>query len=589
MPIEKPNDAEDESAPTSGSIAPTFPVDETIDEHVPINAPLGLAGFDVLEMAESSQKRQSQQLGDFRLLREIGRGGMGVVFEAEQVSLHRRVALKVLRFTPHSDADAITRFRREAETVAHLHHTNIVPIFYVGFEQGVHFFAMEYIRGRSLADVLGETTEPIDPMTAMNWGVQVADALAHAHQRGVIHRDIKPSNLLLDEDDQIWLTDFGLAMRLDTVTLSMTGAVIGTPRYMSPEQASAARDRLDHRSDLYSLGATLYELMTGRPVYLAETPQGVIDQILNQEPVAPRTLSPALTRDMETILLKCLAKQPEQRYESAHALAEDCRAVLDGRPIKTRRASWIERSTQWAQKHRSALKSTARSVAATATLLLAVLLLTQAYQQSQRVPVSFVTDAPPLAAVIRDSSGELVTRQTVPTQQPIEIAAGEYQVQVYGENRLSETYGVNLLRGHSPMFNVDLDESLLMPPLEVNGAYKLVSANGQSLIVMMDDSGLRCLDPQQNRLRWTVALEKAAQPLLKPATGWVWSWKRLMSSSPFTGWGSFDLRPFIVSPAVDLNGDAVDDLILAARHQAMVLAISGNAAACCGPRHAAMI
>ncbi|WP_372717039.1 protein kinase [Novipirellula sp.] len=457
-----------------------------------------------------------------------------------------------------------------------MHHTNIVPIFYVGLEHGVNFYAMEFIQGQSLADVLAERAEPIDPMTAMKWGVQVADALAHAHQRGVIHRDIKPSNLLLDQEGRIWLTDFGLALRMDNVALSMTGTVIGTPRYMSPEQASASRDRLDHRTDLYSLGATLYELMTGQPVYLAETPQGVIDQILNQEPVPPRSLASALSRDMETILLKCLAKQPEQRYDSAQTLADDCRAVLDGRPIKARRASWIERGTQWTRKHRSALKSTARSVAATAALLLVVLFLTQAYRQSQLIPVSFVTDTPPLAAVIRDSGGRLVARQTVPTQQPIEIAAGEYQVQVSGESRLSETYSVNLLRGQSPRFDVKLDESLLIPPLDVPSTYKLVAADGQTLIVMMDESGLQCFDPQQNRLRWTTPLEKTAQPLLKPSTGWVWPWKRLMSSSPYTGWGSFDLTPFIVNPAVDLNGDAIDDFILAARHQAIVLAISGS-------------
>lgn len=596
MPNEKSNDATNESAPASAtpaSEAPasTFPVDETIGADLQVNAPPGFAGLpvagsplDVLQLAglpfnptaESKQHGRGQQLGDFRLLREIGRGGMGVVFEAEQVSLHRRVALKVLRFTSLSDAEAIDRFRREAETVAHLHHTNIVPIFYVGFEKGVHFFAMEFIQGRSLADVLGETAEPIDPMTAMNWGVQVADALAHAHQRGVIHRDIKPSNLLLDDEGRIWLTDFGLAMRLDTVTLSMTGTVIGTPRYMSPEQASASRHRLDHRTDLYSLGATLYELMTGRPVYLAETPQGVIDQILNQDPVPPRTLSPALSRDMETILLKCLAKQPEQRYGSAQSLADDCRAVLDGRPIKTRRANWIERSRQWARKHRHALTLTARSVAATAALLFIVLLLVQSYRQSQLVPVSFATNTPPLAAVIRDNTGTLVTRQTVPTQEAINITAGQYQVQISGESRLSETYGVNLARGQSPMFDVNLDESLLMPPQEIQNSYKIVATGEHSLIVMMDESGLRCFAPQQNQLRWTTALDKAGQPLLKTTSGWVWPWKRLMSNSPYTGWGSFDLTPFIVSPAVDLNGDTVDDFVVAARHQAIVFAISGS-------------
>ena len=293
-----------------------------------------LAGLEFIHRAESAGASTPLRLGDFRLLRELGRGGMGVVFEAEQVSLHRRVAVKVLRFGSVSDPEAVDRFRREAETVAHLHHTNIVPIFFVGSEKGVNYYAMEFIEGSSLDDVLAKTGKPIEPRTAIDWGFQAAEALAHAHQRGVIHRDIKPSNLLLDHESRIWLTDFGLAKRLDDVTLSMTGALLGTPRYMSPEQASTARRRLDHRTDLYSLGATLYELMTGRPVFLADTPHQVIDQILNQEPTPPRQLVPALPRDVETILLKCLGKEPDQRYATAQALSDDLRAVLDGRPIE---------------------------------------------------------------------------------------------------------------------------------------------------------------------------------------------------------------------------------------------------------------
>ena len=174
---------------------------------------------------------------------------MGAVYEAEQVSLGRRVAVKVLRFGTVSDPEAIDRFRREAETVAHLHHTNIVPIFFVGSEDSVNYFAMQFIEGGSLADVLAERAAGIDPMTVIDWGLQAAEALAHVHQRGVIHRDVKPSNLLLDASQRIWLTHFGMAKRLDDVTLSMTGALLGTPRYMSPEQASAARHQLDHRAE----------------------------------------------------------------------------------------------------------------------------------------------------------------------------------------------------------------------------------------------------------------------------------------------------------------------------------------------------
>ena len=322
--------------------------DELIQRHPHLAERLEacLAGLEFIHRTELAGPDSPQRLGDFRLLREVGRGGMGAVYEAEQISLGRRVAVKVLRFGAVSDPEAVDRFRREAETVARLHHTNIVPIFFVGSEGGVNYYAMQFIEGRSLAEVLAQRTEPLDVQTVAEWGLQAAEALTHAHQRDVIHRDVKPSNLLLDEEGRIWLTDFGLAKRLDDVTLSMTGALLGTPRYMSPEQASAARHRTDHRTDLYSLGATLYELATGQPVFSADTPHQVISQILNQEPTPPRRLRPDLPRDLETILLKCLAKEPEQRYRERASAGRRPAAVLDGRPIRARRAGVVERGRQ---------------------------------------------------------------------------------------------------------------------------------------------------------------------------------------------------------------------------------------------------
>ncbi len=281
-------------------------------------------------------------LGEFRIVRELGRGGMGIVYEAEQTSLRRRVALKVLRFAAVADEEAMQRFHREGETVARLHHTNIVPIFAIGSERGVHYYAMQFIQGRSLADVLADsqrTGTPLPSSDIARWGLQAAEALAHAHHRGVIHRDIKPSNLLLDTEDIVWLTDFGLAKCADEVTLTLCGMLMGTPRYMSPEQAESVRRPIDHRTDVYSLGASLFELATGRPVFDATAPMGVIAQILTEEPARPRQIRPDLPRDLETIILTCLAKDPGQRYATAQALAEDLRAVRDGRPIRARRAA----------------------------------------------------------------------------------------------------------------------------------------------------------------------------------------------------------------------------------------------------------
>ncbi len=301
---------------------------QLLDAHPELAAELEacLAGIDFIQRATGPAALGPASLGEFRIIREVGRGGMGVVYEAEQTSLQRKVALKVLRFAAVADEEAMKRFRREAETVARLHHTNIVPIFAVGCDRDVHYYAMQFIEGRSLAQVLAEAQERHKPLAIaeiVTWGLQAAEALVHAHQRGVIHRDIKPSNLLLDPEGVVWLTDFGLAKREDEATLTVRGALMGTPRYMSPEQAESLERPVDQRSDLYSLGASLYELATGRPVFDSPTPQGVIRQIISDEPARPRHLRPGLPRNVETVILKCLAKDPRERYQTARELAGD--------------------------------------------------------------------------------------------------------------------------------------------------------------------------------------------------------------------------------------------------------------------------
>jgi serine/threonine protein kinase len=305
-----------------------------------------LAALDFIHRAERPDPTMPPTLGDFRVVREIGRGAWGVVYEAEQISLKRRVALKVLRFGGPADAEAMARFRREAETVAQLHHTNIMPIFAVGCENGVHYFAMQLIAGRSLAAVLKEAQDnkqALDPKAVCGWGVQAAEALAHAHARGVVHRDVKPSNLLLDGEGIVWLADFGLARRHDETAMTLAGAAVGTPRYMSPEQASAVAKPVDQRSDVYSLGATLYELATGRAVFEAQTVQELYRQIAESEPVSPRRVREDLPRDLETVLLKCLAKEPGQRYATAQELADDLRRVVSGDPVRARRPNVLLR------------------------------------------------------------------------------------------------------------------------------------------------------------------------------------------------------------------------------------------------------
>jgi serine/threonine protein kinase/WD40 repeat protein len=383
--------------------------------------------------------------GNFRIEKEVGRGGMGVVYEATHLALNKRVALKVLPIQGPRQAGQLERFLREAQTAAALHHTNIVPVFDVGQVNGVPYYAMQYIEGRGLDRVLRElepreakpppapavqpptviearpaprtsatqaqTLAPRVPLPALepaavasgpsleetsraasvaasarrehgnffHWvaeiGIQSAEGLAHAHQRGVIHRDIKPSNLILDERGVVWITDFGLARRSEDPVLTKSGVMLGTPRYMSPEQAEAARKNIDHRTDIYSLGATLYELLTRRPAFDGPTPLDIVLKIIERSPAPPRQLNPAVPRDLETIVLKAMAKRPEDRYQTAAELADDLRRYLKLEPIKARRIGLVGRTIRWSRRN-------PRLAAVTGTAAAIVLVLSAIYYWS---------------------------------------------------------------------------------------------------------------------------------------------------------------------------------------------------------------
>jgi serine/threonine protein kinase/WD40 repeat protein len=393
-------------------------------------------------------------LGDYRLLREVGRGGMGVVYEAEQESLGRHVALKVLPAQALLDPRHVQRFQREARSAARLHHTNIVPVFGVGEQDGLHYYVMQFIHGLGLDQVLDELrrlrrcrngTTPADSQAAQvaealltgrfsvspvkapssplpftpegersrgegldtpppaplavapsasdsstavhlpgqaphstlsntgrgYWqsvarvGVQVAEALAHAHGQGVLHRDIKPSNLLLDMHGTVWVTDFGLAKADDSDCLTQTGDIVGTLRYMAPERFGG---KSDPRSDLYGLGVTLYELLTLRPAFVESDHNQLLHQVLHNEPPRPRKLNAEVPRDLETIVLKAIAREPKNRYASAAELAEDLRRFLADRPVKARRVSALERLWRWVRRN----PALAAALASVAALLLIV-------------------------------------------------------------------------------------------------------------------------------------------------------------------------------------------------------------------------
>ncbi len=357
-------------------------------------------------------------LGDFQILREIGRGGMGIVYEAQQLSLGRRVALKVLPFAAALDARQLQRFKNEAQAAAQLHHNHIVPVHAVGSDRGVHYYAMQMIDGQPLTALIQElrqqaridtaeaapscpaaralatdlvsgcwTPEQADEQSAprrrpsgaglagrvsrpspsrvipgrnagyyrtvARLGMQAAEGLEHAHQSGVIHRDIKPANLLLDGRGHLWITDFGLALFHSGAGLTGTGNLIGTLRYMSPEQIAGDRVLLDHRTDVYSLGITLYELLTLRPAFGGDDPGRVLEAIRLEEPRPPHGCDRAIPAELETIVLKAIAKSPGDRYPTAQALADDLERFLKDRPIHARRPSWPDRARKWSRRHPS--------------------------------------------------------------------------------------------------------------------------------------------------------------------------------------------------------------------------------------------
>jgi hypothetical protein len=405
---------------------------------------VGLSAAVGAELPDDAELTLTGTLGDYRIVREVGRGGMGIVYEAEQISLGRWVALKVLPYAGALDPKQLQRFKNEAKAAASLKHEHIVPIYAVGCERGVHYYAMEFIDGQTLAQLIagmrgdgadqadgpGRTaayvsarraappvaglceagssvapvagssvaglceagpgsqtpategpaakppiadTVPAAALSTQHSGprgrefyrraadliAQAADALEHAHSLGIVHRDVKPGNLLLDGAGKLYVSDFGLARFGPDAGLTMSGDLLGTLRYMAPEQALARHGLADHRVDVYGLGATLYELLTGRPAVDATDRAEVLRKIAFEEPAAPRKLDRAIPAELETITLKCLAKNPAERYATAGDLADDLRRWLTDQTIKAKPPRMRQKAAKWMRRHQPLVRAAA--------------------------------------------------------------------------------------------------------------------------------------------------------------------------------------------------------------------------------------
>jgi tRNA A-37 threonylcarbamoyl transferase component Bud32/uncharacterized protein (DUF433 family) len=284
----------------------------------------------------------------YEVLSELGRGGMGVVYKARHVRLNRVVALKMILAGEHAGEEARSRFQTEAEAVARLQHPGIVQVFEVGEHDGHSFLALEFVEGGSLASRLSE--EPWPPKEAAALVEKLARAVQAAHDKGIVHRDLKPENVLLTADGEPKVTDFGLAKKLEADGKTQTGAVMGTPSYMAPEQAAGRKD-IGPAADVYALGGVLYRLLVGRPAFEGPTTLDVLMRVLEDEPTPPRHVNKKCPRDLATVALKCLHKEPGRRYDSAAELADDLRRFQDGEPIRARRVTWAGRARRWAGRN----------------------------------------------------------------------------------------------------------------------------------------------------------------------------------------------------------------------------------------------
>lgn len=501
------------------------------------SAAAGHAAMPVIDEAPAT-------LGDYRLLREVGRGGMGIVYEAQQLSLKRRVAVKVLPFPATLDPKRLQRFHNEAQAAAQLHHTHIVPVYAVSQAHGFHYYAMQFIDGQTLAAAVDElrhtkarmhsdshadgsavssAAETVPTVglstlrstptreffrTVAQLGIQAAEALAHAHELGVIHRDIKPANLLLDANGHLWITDFGLAQIQSEMGLTLTGDLVGTLRYMSPEQALARRVPIDQRTDIYSLGATLYELLTLQPVLSGSDRQELLQQIAFTDPIPPRRCDKSIPVELETIVLKALAKEPTRRYQTAQDLADDLRRFHEDRPIQARPITFCERLWRWCRRNPLA----AGFAAAAALAVLATIIV---------LSTSIVLLARKEVETARERD-DAKTQRTIAVARALEARRHQYVAEIYLAFRMCEMGEIEpaqqLLARHLPtpdeedlrgfewfyLWKLCHQGPMILPGHDGEVYCAAFSPDGKTLATASQDRTIKLWDPVTGKERATL-------------------------------------------------------------------------------------
>ncbi|MEQ1825355.1 MAG: serine/threonine-protein kinase [Pirellula sp.] len=514
--------------------------------------------------------------GDYELVSEVARGGMGIVYKAKQLSLKRFVAIKMILAGELANDRDVARFYLEAEAAATLEHPNIVPIYEIGQAFGNHYYSMAFVDGESLSQRVSR--EVIPSREAATILCAVAEAIGHAHTKGIVHRDLKPGNILLDRIGTPLVTDFGLAKRFESTgeqiedsQVTATGQVLGTPSYMSPEQARGTKV-IGLQSDIYSLGALLYCLITGRPPFQASTHIETLLQVLNREPAMPRLLNPAIPKDLETICMKCLEKEPAARYPNCSRLICDLEHFIHGEPIQARPPGLFETSWRWV--HRQREHAFFGIVAAATTILIAASTWASwtFYTRSQIGYLNLTGGRLVQTAELLDRNDRrIIPPFSIPTIESIPIPAGAYQLRVTEPGKTGQELLLDIEPGKDHEFRVSFDENNLFDPIAVPSAdaYDIVDlGDGPSIIAYPYKSTSNRLTRSSGRtgkIIWTAN----------------WSEANTEDASEFNGiWkGALDetSRPALIEPTPDLDGDGVGDLVW---NTSPLFAVSGKSGEC---------